>query len=193
MANIIFILFSLFVTSSCAPLVVGGAAAGTGVALAKEKSAGAMVDDTAIWAKIKSAYLQANVNHLFTGVDVKVNEGRVLLAGHVPNAEARIEAVKLAWNERGVKEVINELTISNADTSHKLKNYSLDAWITTQVKAKLLLQKDIRSLNYNIDTVDQVVYLMGIAQNQAELDRVTRIASTISHVKKVISYVRIKD
>lgn len=178
----------LFVTSGCTTLVMG-AATETAVTVAQERSVGDAIDDTGILAEIKHYYLQRDANDLFPNVSVKVVEGRVLLTGNVNQPETQIEAVRLAWQAAGVKEVINETTIS--DRSGFL-NYAQDVWVSTQVRTRLLLSKNIRSVNYSVITVNQVVYLMGIAQNQAELDRALYVASTTSYVKQVISHVRLK-
>lgn len=178
----------LAMTSGCTTVVMG-AATETAVVVAQERSVGDAVDDVTILAEIKHYYLQRDTNDLFPNVSVKVVEGRVLLTGNVDKPETQIEAVRLAWQANGVKEVINETTIS--DQSGVL-NYAQDVWVSTQVRTRLLLSKNIRSVNYSVITVNQVVYLMGIAQDQGELDRALNVASTTSYVKQVINHVRLK-
>lgn len=128
----------------------------------------------------------------FSHVNVKVNEGRVLLAGHVHALPARIDAVRLAWEVEGVREVINDIKVSH-DERNKAAHYSRDTWITTQVKSKLLFAENIKSSNYSIDTVGGVVYIMGIADSKEELAKVTDIARKVDHVKKVVSHIRLKQ
>ena len=70
--------------------------------------------------------------------------------------------------------------------------YAKDTWITTQVKSAMLFRADVYSLNYSVKTVSGIVYLMGIAHNEEELQVITDIASKVDGVKKVVSYVRIK-
>jgi len=173
--------------SACSAGVAAGGAATVGVAAAEERTMGEVVDDTVISAQVNSNLLQKNVD-LFSKVGVEVVQGRVLLTGVVPKPEDRIEAARLAWKVDGVKEVANEIQV--ADTS-SLLDYARDGWISTQLRSKVLLDKDIRSINYSIETVNGVIYLIGIAQNQAELDRVTAYARTIKYVRKVVSYVRV--
>jgi len=84
-------------------------------------------------------------------------------------------------------------TGSAVDDAAGILNYLRDAWISTQVKARLLFAKNIRSINYSIITVNQTVYMMGIAQDQDELDRATYVASTTDYVQHVTSYVRLKN
>ncbi len=175
--------------TGCFAIAAGGVGV-TGVGIVQERSFGKGIDDKTILAQINSLYLQEDVGNLFNNVDVEVNEGRVMLTGNVATAESRIQAVKLAWQPKGVKEVINEIQITNKTG---IRDIAKDTWITAQVKSKLLFNKDVASINYTVDTVNGVVYLMGIAQNQTELDTVTFVASTIKGVQKVISHVRLKD
>lgn len=182
----------LFAVTGCLPAVIG-AAATTGRTISEERTVGDAVDDTTIWAKIKSDLLQQDVNNLFNQIDVKVNEGRVLMTGSVRSQEVRAKAVKIAWSQRGVKEVIDELTLAIPTGELAIKDYSKDTWITTQITSALLLNKDIYSVNYNVETIDGIVYLMGIAQDETELNMVTNIAGTVKYVKKVVSHVRVKN
>lgn len=178
---------------SCLPVAIGAATTTAGVSFAQERTTGDAVDDTTIWTKIKSQLLQKDVNNLFNLVNVTVLEGRVLLLGSVRSAEVRDQAVKIAWSVRGVKEVIDELTIIPALEQTDLADYSKDSWITTQIKSQMLMNENIHSINYTIETINGVVYLMGIAQDKTELNMVTNVASTVKYVKKVVSHVRIKN
>ena len=174
---------------ACEAVVASSAVTTGGVAVTQERSLGDAVDDAAIETRISYELYTNEVNKdLFVEVDLESVEGRVLLTGSVNSPEDRIEAVRLAWQAQGVKEVINEIQVTDEGG---LKNYSRDVWITTRLRAKLLLDKIIRGVNYNVDTVNGIVYLIGIAQDDAELARVTQIARTIAHVKKVISHVRV--
>ncbi len=175
--------------SACVPLFIGGATE-TAVVVAQERSVGNALDDAGILVQIKNLYANQDFKDLLANVEVKVVEGRVLLTGNVDKPDSQIEAVKLAWRVAGVKEVINELQINDKSG---FWNYTKDVWISTQVRTRLLFGKDIHNINYSVITVNQVVYLMGIAQNQEELNRATNIASTTSYVQRVVSYVRLKD
>ncbi len=175
--------------SGCVPLVLGGATE-TAVVAAQERSVGNAIDDAAIVIKIKNLYAQQDYKDLLANVEIKVVEGRVLLTGNVDKPDSQIEAVKLAWQVYGVKEVMNEVQINDKSG---FWNYAKDVWISTQVRTRLLFGKDIHNINYSVITVNQVVYLMGIAQNQEELNRATNVASATNYVQRVVSYVRLKD
>ena len=186
-----YLLVCLLVLSQtgCPALILGGAAK-VGSVAAEERSVGSTVDDTAIWTHIKSLYLQKNVDYIFATVNVQVNEGRVLLTGTVDNPDHRVEAVRLAWQPVGVKEVINELQITDKSS---ISDDARDFWINTQVNTKLLVEKNVRSINYNVDTINGVVYLIGVAQNQWEMKQAALVASKVKGVKRVVSYVKVKQ
>lgn len=198
MSNIlkkIFIISALFFLSNCTtPLFLIGGGAAVGTTVAQERSVGNTVDDLATWTRIKNAFLIDKDNqHLFPKIKVKVIEGRVLLTGTLTDPDDRVSALRIVWSQRGVNEVINEINIDSSSDNFDIKNYTKDTWITTQAKSKILLTKNVKSINYSIDTVNQIVYVMGIAEDQEELSEVTRILGTIKGVSKVVSYVRMKD
>lgn len=174
------------------PLLHGcttGVAVGSraGVSIAEERGLGGNIDDATIETKIAALWLQHDPK-IFLKVGSEVYEGRVLLTGIVDNPEHRLEAAKLVWQIDEVKEVINEIHI----TERGVDDYLKSSWITAKLLSKMTFDKRILSINYNIQTVNQIIYIMGIAQNQEELDRVIQHAKNIANVKKVINYVRIK-
>jgi osmotically-inducible protein OsmY len=188
-------IMAMVLLSSCTPTIIGTAATATGKTLIQEKSFGTDVNDKVIWTKIKNSMFRTDVNELFGNVTVTVNEGRVLLTGKVTKQETRIDAVRIAWNQQGVKEVINEIDVVEFEDNpgKTIKTYGTDSWVTTQIKSKMLFNQDIRSINYEIETIDGTVYLIGIARSQDELNLVNDIAKNTGFVKKVINYVRLKD
>lgn len=173
----------------CGPSTVIGAGALAGNAAMQERGFVKTVDDTATEAKI-SASLFSYSAELFVDVSAEVYEGRALLTGKVKQTKDRIEAVRIAWNVSGVKEVINEIQVE--DTSDLL-DAARDHWVTAELSTKITIDNKIKGVNYSIDTVNGTVYIMGIAQSQAELDRVRNHARQLRYVRRVISYVRIKD
>lgn len=175
--------------SGCFAVAAGGAGA-VGVTAAQERSVGTAVDDNVIYAEISSLYVQNKFNDLYMNISVAVDEGRVLLTGTVKDPETRVEAVRLAWQPKGVKEVSNEIQVTDKSS---IKDIANDTWITAQVRSKLLFNKGIRSINYSVDTVNGVVYLMGLAKDEAELNKATYLASTVKGVRKVVSHVRYYD
>ena len=182
------LLLLLFITSGCQTAYM------TGISKAvlidkEERSFNNYVEDTIILAQLKNEYFSNNEN-IFFQVSVEVIEGRVLLTGNVEQIDERIEATKLAWGIKGVNEVINEIQISNDEG---ILDYADDLIMKTKINAKLLLEKNILNLNYSVEVVNGIVYLIGIAQDQKELDAVTEISKNTYGVTSVISYVRLKD
>lgn len=189
LAKGLILLFGAATLSGCAALVVGAGGEAAYVA-AQERSMGNAVDDAGILLRIKNAFANKDFKDLLANVEVKVVEGRVLLTGNVDKVDSQIEAVRLTWQVDGVREVINEIQVND---KAGFANYARDVWISTQVRSRFLFEKNLRSINYSVITVNQVVYITGIAQDQAELDRATHVASTTSYVQRVVSYVRLKN
>lgn len=188
--KIFFVLFSGISILSLAACqgFVAGTAARTGVALAEERSIGGVVDDNTMYAEIQKLYFEHDSNDLTTDIDIRVHHGRVLLTGRTKKQETAIEAVRLAWRAHGVKEVINEITVSNEGDP---MTFARDQLTETQVEARLLATKGIMSINYTVEVVNGMCYLLGVAQSEQELRNAATVASHIKGVRKVISYVRV--
>ncbi len=167
------------------PLFAGGCGFFGAASGRSERGFRRSVADTEIRLTINDLWLKAD-EEMFRKVNLQVQEGRVLLSGNVRLPEQRLEAVRLAWQAPGVREVINEIEVSD---SSSLTDAARDSWITTKLETTLLFDSRVSSTNYSIETVNQVVYLMGVAASQAELDRVIGHAKDISYVRRVISYV----
>ena len=185
--NPLFTLLSLLALTACAaPGILAGAAM-AGLAVAQERSIGTVIDDTAIELQIQHYLLQAS-DGLFIRVGIEVHEGRVLLTGIVPTPDDRVEAVRQAWQAKGVLEVINEVQVTNRAG---ITDYLRDVKITSQLRFQMLRDRDISDVNYTVETVNGIVYLMGIARSRPELDKVTTHARNIAGVQKVFSHVRL--
>lgn len=179
---------ALLALSACSTTGVAvGAGAATAVAASEERGLGGAISDTAIETQINAALLQHSFE-TFRKVAVKSYEGRVLLTGLVQKPEMRIDAVRLAWQVRGVKEVINEIEVTDKGGPAA---YARDVWISTQLRTKLLLDKEIQSINYSVETVSGSVYLMGFARSPEELARVKAHARNLAFVRRIVSHVRV--
>jgi osmotically-inducible protein OsmY len=172
----------------CVPVVVGGAAAGAGYAAAQERSPLQQAKDLEIGSQIAENWRQFDPE-MASGLSTNVYDGKVLVTGTVKNPEWRVDAVRLAWQVDGVKEVHSEAQVSDKTS---LSDDARDTWITTRVRSALTFDPNVRSLNYTIETVNGVVYLIGSARTQGELDRVTGHARNIPNVRKVVTYVDIR-
>ena len=154
----------------------------------EERGIAGVTDDTALRLRINGLFSNKD-ERLWRKIGLQVYMGRVLLTGAVETEEMRAEAVRLAWEAEGVKEVINEIQIADSGGAG---GFARDSWIVAQLKSALLFDKDVSSINYSIECVGGTVYLIGLAQDRAELDRVTNHARGMSYVKKVVNYVQIK-
>lgn len=174
--------------SGCVLLAAGGVATGV-TTVRQERTIGNAVDDVRIKTEL-DARLAADSAGLFLRASTTVVEGRVLLAGRVTNPEDRLTATRLAWSINGVKKVDNDMEVT--DRSGWLDAPG-DFVIQTELAAALLADGSIKDVNYTIDVVHGVVYLMGVGQNQAEVDRVVQHAHDLSGIKRVENYVVLKD
>ena len=175
-----------FALPGCTALGVGAGAV-VGASAAQEGGLSRAMKDARIQAEINDLWFKYSTE-AFGQLDMTVNNGRVLITGIVQNPDYRVEAVRLAWKPEGVTQVINEIRVAE---SEGIKGFARDTWITTRLRAALVFDSDIQSLNYSIDTVQGTVYLMGVANDQAELDKAVSIARTIPDVQQVVSYVKI--
>jgi osmotically-inducible protein OsmY len=165
-----------------------GSGAVIGTLATRDKGITGTASDSQI-STILKAKIYSYSSDLYTKIGINVQNGEVLLTGSVPNPEWQGEAERIAWTVDGVKHVINHIEVSEGGG---LGDMAADSFITTQIKTALLCDGAVRSLNYSIKTVGGVVYIMGDAQSQEELDIVSAHASKVKGVKKVMNYARIK-
>ncbi|MGB8273687.1 MAG: BON domain-containing protein [Alphaproteobacteria bacterium] len=173
---------------ACGPTMVVGAGATAGIAATEERGPAAAIDDNTIALSINKLWLDHDWR-IFRDVSTSVTEGRVLLTGKVESPEHELEAVRLAWQAEGVRAVIDEIKVTNESS---VMDYARDTWISTQLRTAITFDEKIRAVNYNVVTVDGVVYLMGLAQSQEEIERVLDYARDIRYVRNVVSHVLVK-
>ena len=174
---------------ACDPVtIVAGGGAVTGIAAAQERGIKHAANDAAIKLGVSDRLLQKSTD-LFGKVSVTVLESRVLLTGAVRSDASRDEAGRLAWLAEGVREVMNEIQVT---PDGDFADIGRDSWITTRLRWEIGTDRDVSDINYSIDTVNGIVYLIGIAQNDDEIARVTNHARTISGVRRVVSHVILK-
>lgn len=180
-------LASLMSQSACVPAIVGGAAAG-GYALAQERSPEDNLKDVATRALISQSWKEFQPE-LAEDLDATVYVGRVLITGRVPSEAWRDEAVRRAWKVDGVREVYNEIEVG---PDAGFWQDTRDTTVSTRVRAELVGDVYVRSVNYMVTTVGGVVYIIGSARSQEELTRVINHARNMPNVRRVVSYVRIR-
>lgn len=169
---------------ACAPLAIGTGAV-VAESVVQERSTTARFDDTAIKVELKSKLFDHSLT-LFNDVGVDVTEGRVVLTGSVLNAEDKVTATRYAWDTPNVVSVEDQLTVEHDQGA---VDWVKDAWISNQLRYALLTDADVRSVNYNVETIDRTVHLTGIARSRDELTRVIAHARRTSGVSRVVSHV----
>ncbi|MCC8416443.1 MAG: BON domain-containing protein [Rickettsia endosymbiont of Gnoriste bilineata] len=189
--NFIIIILS-FILTGCFPAIFTATTSST-IAAAKDQSISETIDDIKISTKIKASFMKNNFRELYTKIKVEVEHGRVLLTGTIDKKEEALKAVELVWDITGVSEVINELIIDKKSDHFDLVQYTKDAIITSQIKARTFIKRDIKWVNYTIVTVNNIVYIFGLARSEEELEMVTSIASQINGVERVICHIKMKE
>ena len=188
MKKIFLISLFLFVFQSCAPLVgtVGMFSLG---AASKEKGIGTTLSDTIIKTKISNLIFKKDPS-LIADTKITVNNGSVLFTGKVSEPEMRIQFTKIAWSVKGVNEVNNEIQISNTSS---LRNIARDISSMGEIRARIMTDKKINSINFSIDVVNDTAYLSGVASNIEEMGLVKAHASSARFIKEVYNYITLTD
>lgn len=183
----LFFTVALFLTSCVETVVVGSVA--TNIIATREKSIKDTGKDTWIAAKIDKDIL-ANVMVMpKNSVKVMVNEGRVLLVGRITDLEKGKKIYEIAWNTKGVVEVIDEIQINQEKV--RVRDFSTpftDSYLTTRIKAKLFWNQDVTGADFKICSSYGNVYVFGVAKNEAEMSEALRVVSNVTGVKKVINH-----
>jgi osmotically-inducible protein OsmY len=177
------------VLSGCVVVAAGGSAVAGYAVLAEDLPAKQQLRDYAIKAEVQATWGNFN-QELAHRLDATVFDGQVLITGRVPNRSWREEAVRRARGVQDVRRVFDQMEIG-PDT-HFIDS-ARDSWITTELRGELIADVDVKSINYVIKTTDRVVYIMGVARGQAELDKAIGHARTIAGVRRVTPFVRVMN
>ena len=157
---------------------------GTGVSIAIDpRSLGTQIDDNIMQKNLKARLLLEDKKYLLS-INSKVLDGRIFITGKVDNPEEKLKITKMAWETKGVRSVRNNLIIKK---EFNFKQSAVDLLITSQLRTALVLNKKIKSTNYNIDTYKKKIYIYGIAQTKEEQEEVVNEGKSIPDVKSVIA------
>ena len=164
---------------------------GTGVSVALDpRTLGTQIDDS-IMQKNLVARLALTEKKYFIKISVKVLDGRIFIGGKVDEPEEKLKITKMAWETKGVRSVKNNIRIKQ---KFSFKNSATDVLISTQLKAALILNKSVKAANFNISTINQKVYVFGIAIDENEKKEIILEAKQIVDVKEVVtSILMVKD
>tara|TARA_B100000029_G_scaffold306860_1_gene299688 strand:+ start:344 stop:868 length:525 start_codon:yes stop_codon:yes gene_type:complete len=156
---------------------------GSGVSVALDpRTLGTQIDDSIMQKNLTTRLALLDKKYLLK-TSVKVLDGRIFLKGNVDEPEEKLKITKMAWETKGTRSVHNNIQIGK---KFSFKNTAKDILITSQLRAALITNKKTKSPNFNIDTVNQKVYVFGIAQDEEERREVVNEAKEILYVKDVI-------
>ena len=163
---------------------------GTGVSVALDpRSLGTQIDDS-IMQKNLSARILLQDKKYFLSIKSKVLDGRIFLTGKVDNPEEKLQITKLAWETEGARSVRNDIKIKE---KFNFKQSAKDVLITSQLRTALIINKQIKATNYQIDTYKKKIYIYGIALTSDEKSLVIEEAKEILDVEDVVASILIVD
>ena len=177
------ILFFLLLLNSCVGSSTSGVF-GTGVSVALDpRTLGTQIDDS-IMQKNLLARLALTEKKYLIKLSIKVLDGRIFLGGKVDEPEEKLKITKIAWETKGVRSVKNNIAIKQ---KFSFKNSAIDVLITSQLRVALILNKDVKAANFNIDTINQKTYIFGIAHNEKEKKEIIQEAKQIVDLKELVT------
>ena len=185
----IIILLSFIIFTGCVGYSSTGVL-GTGVSIALDpRSLGTQIDDSIMQQNLRARLITADKSYIIS-VKTKILDGRIFLTGKVNSVEDKLNITKLAWEIKGARSVNNDLQIKE---KFNFKRSAKDLLITSQLRAAIIGNKKIKSVNYNIDTYKKKIYVYGIAQSKNERDEVIKEAKQILDVEDVVTSIFLVD
>ena len=185
---ILLFIIGLFLTN-CAGVATKGIF-GTGVSVAFDpRSVGTQIDDSIMEKNLKTRILLRDKNYLLK-VKTKVLDGRIFLTGTVDDPEEKLQLTKLAWETKGVRSVRNDIKIKE---EFIFSQSAKDLFITSQLRTAIILNKEIKATNYQIDTYKKKIFIYGIAQTSDEKDLIIKEAKEILDVEDVIASIMLVE
>jgi len=184
------LLFLITYLSGCASTLVGGAAV-VGLASVQERSIKDAAIDIKLGVQLQEKLFKLSAEKLFAYIDIIIVEQRVMMIGNVESQKLRDLASQAAWEvSPKIKDVLNEITIGKKST---IISEAKDARISLSLSGLLIGDSDISDINFSHSVSKQVIFLIGIAQDDDELNKVINHARTVKGVKKVINHIILKS
>ena len=179
----IIVLFLIVLLSACVGSSTSGVF-GSGVSIALDpRTLGTQIDDS-IMQKNLITRLALSEKKYFVKISVKVLDGRIFLGGKVDEPEEKLKITKMAWETKGARTVKNNIRIKQ---EFSFKNFALDVLISSQLRTALILNKNVKASNFNIDTLNQKTYIFGIAHTEDEKKEIIQEAKQIVDVKEIVT------
>ena len=177
------ILFFLLLLNSCVGSSTSGVF-GSGVSIALDpRTLGTQIDDSIMQKNLRARLALTEKTYLIK-ISVKVLDGRIFLGGKVDEAEEKLIITKIAWETKGVRSVKNNIAVKE---NFSFKNFAKDVLISSQLRTALILNKNIKAANFNIDTINQKTYVFGIAHNNNERKEIVQEAKQIVDLKELVT------
>ena len=177
------ILLILFLLNGCVGASSKGVF-GTGVTVALDpRTLGTQIDDSIMDKNLDARLLKMDKSY-FLSINTKVLDGRIFITGKVGNPEEKLKITKLAWETKGVRSVRNDIKIKE---EFNFKQSAKDLLITSQLRSAMIFNKNIKAVNYNIDTYKKKIYIYGIARTSDERSEVIKEAKEILDVEDVVA------
>ena len=177
------ILFLLLFLNSC----VGSSSSGvfgTGVSIALDpRTLGTQIDDSIMQKNLQARLILTEKKYLVK-ISVKVLDGRIFLGGKVNEPEEKLKITKLAWETKGARSVKNNIAIKQ---KFSFINIAKDVLITSQLRTALIMNKNVKASNFNIDTINQKTYVFGIAYTEDEKKEIIKEAKQIVDLKELVT------
>ena len=177
------ILFLIIFLNSCVGSATTGVF-GSGVSIALDpRTLGTQIDDS-IMQKNLQARLALKEKMYLVKISVKVLDGRIFLGGSVDKPEEKLKITKMAWETKGARSIKSNIVIKQ---KFSIKNFAKDLLISSQLRAALILNKNIKAANFNIDTINQKTYIFGIAHSEDEKKEIVQEAKQIADLKELVT------
>ena len=177
------LLFVLFFLTSCVGSSTSGVF-GSGVSIALDpRTLGTQIDDS-IMQKNLQARLALSDKKYIIKISVKVLDGRIFLGGKVNKPEEKLKITKMAWETKGARSVKNRITIKQ---KFSFKDTAIDVLITSQLRTALILNKNVKAANFNIDTINKKTYVFGIAHSKDEKKEIIQEAKQIVDLEELVT------
>jgi len=178
----IILIFLLFL-----PACVGsssGGVFGTGVSIALDpRTLGTQIDDSIMQKNLIARLALTNKKYLVQ-ISAKVLDGRIFLGGKVDKPEEKLVITKMAWETKGARSVKNNIMVKR---KFSFKNTAIDILITSQLRTALILNKNVKAANFNIDTINKKTYIFGIAHSEDEKKEIIQESKQIVDLKELVT------
>ena len=183
MKKILITLFLFIFLSACVGSSTSGIF-GTGVSVALDpRTLGTQIDDSIMQKNLQARLAFVEKKYLVK-ISVKVLDGRIFLGGKVDEPEEKLKITKVAWETKGVRSVKNNISIKQ---KFSIKKITIDVLITSQLRTALILNKKVKSSNFNIDTINKKTYVFGIAESEDEKKEIIQEAKQIVDLEELVT------